>query len=896
MYNTNNIKQIALVIMLLFTAGTAFGQSNTVGSEPSPATDCGEYQWPQGVVRPCPNVVIKQKGDHYYDDDKKGDHTTTPRYRHKGWDTVVSCEHPQILLTSTPYIPVQRFNGTYYVDPIPYDPPDSTFSQGTRMPISTDDNFSNMSTTIPYPFYFFGIRKNSFVLGANGLVAFGPVPVTNTTGTGPSCPWSYSAPLPWNSSSTGNTPSNLEYMRDAIYGVYEDTYPSPSTHGSSGDPNWGIYYGIQDAYPCRKIICSWNDVPQYSCTSLRCSYQIVCYEGSNIIEVHVKQRQVCSSWNGGNGIIGIQNATGLPQVRSTNPADPNSSSAITGKPAAFAPSGYNTTTSSFANVAFRFTPAGTTAKNYGWRRVFDDGHTEELRDASVYPEAMDDTNGYYYPMDDFSTCPTLTRAYVAPKIPTKYVFYLKFRNANNDEYNLTDTITVGVDTVNYLDLHKLVVDDTLPGRQDICLNDTARLRLDITTLQEIAHEEWLIRRVSGGDTITLDSLVAENTNGVPVNLSNDHLTFDSRYTPTPVFRIQGNDTTCLDTTLFSIEDYDRVGDTLMTRKIFLYSNRLPNQGLQANKIDTILIQVTADFASGCHNYDTFLLRIFPNFDTVVSDGICRGESYTWDANGQKYTESTNPVNTIAELHSQPGCDSIVHLRLTVYDVSYTIEHVEDCKPYTWRNGRTYSTGNAATAATDTIILKNKYNCDSIVQLDFVIHPLTAKLRSDVDHFTLDNLDAVLTDVSIGGASRVWQFPNGPEQTGVNAYYSIPAELDGANIILIANSQYGCVDTAKIYIPLNKEHFWVPNVFTPDNPAGNNLFSSVSTKTLKQEMLIYNRRGEMVFRCEGADCAWDGRDLDGNPCVQDAYVYIIRYTNEFEPQNTRVLKGTVTLLR
>ena len=248
------------------------------------------------------------------------------------------------------------------------------------------------------------------------------------------------------------------------------------------------------------------------------------------------------------------------------------------------------------------------------------------------------------------------------------------------------------------------------------------------------------------------------------------------------------------------------------------------------------------------------------------------------------------------LSSAPGCDSTVHLALTVYSVSYTVDHVEDCKPYTWRNGRTYTQGNAATAATDTVILKNRYDCDSIVQLDFVIHPLTAKLRSNVENFTLDNLDAVLTDISIGGASRVWKFPNGPDQTGVNAYYSIPAEMDGANIILIASSEYGCVDTAKIYIPLNKEHFWVPNAFTPDNPAGNSLFSSVSTKTLRQEMLIYNRRGELVFRCEGVDCAWDGRDMDGNPCVQDAYVYIIRYTNEFEPENTRVLRGTVTLIR
>ena len=902
-----HIKLIAIAATLFSLCGGGRLQAQgtgVCGSDPSPAMECGEYQWPLGVIRPCPNVVIKQKGNHYYDDDKQGDHTTTARYRHKGWDTVVSCEHPQIVLSSTPYIPVQRFNGTYYVDPIPYDPPDTTFSLGTRMGIGTDDVFAPSHTVIPYPFYFFGIRKNQFRIGANGLVTF----VSSTDfGDGNYCPYGFRTnnnKIPWDGSA-GHTDPFSSYslrMKDAIYGVMEDTDPA-YFDGSESNRIDGIYYGIQDQFPCRKIICSWKVAPDFGHHDGKGTYQIVCYEGSNIIEVHVRERGCCPTTS--DALIGIQNATGQPQVRSTNPTDPNSSSAITGKPAAFAPSinggtPGNPFTNTLSRVAFRFTPAGSTAKNYGWRRVFDDGRPDvELRDAFVYPEAMDDTNGYFYPMDDFGTCPTLTRAYVSPKEPAKYVFYLKFRNANNDEYNLTDTIFVGVDTVNYLDLHKLNVDDTLPAKLDVCLNDTARLRLDITTLQEITHEEWLIRRVSGGDTITLDSLVADNTPMNLVNLSNDHLTFDNRYTATPIYRIQGNDTVCLDTTLFSLDDYDRVGDTLMTRKLFLFTNRLPVQGLRANKIDTILVQVTTDFASGCHNYDTMMVRIFPNFDSIIMEGICKGDTFTWDTNGhayKKYVDNTDPQTTWVTLSSAPGCDSTVHLALTVYSVSYTVDHVEDCKPYTWRNGRTYTQGNAATAATDTVILKNRYDCDSIVQLDFVIHPLTAKLRSNVENFTLDNLDAVLTDISIGGASRVWKFPNGPDQTGVNAYYSIPAEMDGANIILIASSEYGCVDTAKIYIPLNKEHFWVPNAFTPDNPAGNSLFSSVSTKTLRQEMLIYNRRGEMVYRCEGVDCAWDGRDMDGNPCVQDAYVYIIRYTNEFEPENTRVLRGTVTLIR
>ena len=124
---------------------------------------------------PCPEVLIEQKYDH----------AVNPSYQAMGWDTAVTTENPVIELTAEPYIPVKFFNGTYVVEEVPFNPPDSTFClvdgaalanmndpNRKKMPISTDDDFAGSVTNIPYPFYFFGIRKNSFVLGANGLVTF----------------------------------------------------------------------------------------------------------------------------------------------------------------------------------------------------------------------------------------------------------------------------------------------------------------------------------------------------------------------------------------------------------------------------------------------------------------------------------------------------------------------------------------------------------------------------------------------------------------------------------------------------------------------------------------------------------------------------------------------------
>ncbi|MBR0170089.1 MAG: gliding motility-associated C-terminal domain-containing protein [Bacteroidales bacterium] len=791
------------------------------------------------VVSPCPEVLVEQKYDH----------VISPICRQFGWDTVVGCgDREEMVISAEPYIPVQRFNGTYIVEQIPYNPPDTTFHAGTRMPVSTDDNFSNYATNIPYPFYFFGIRKNSFVLGANGLVAFGPVPVTSNDNTGPGCPWSYSAGLPWTDGTTG-APGNLNYMRDAIYGVYEDTYPSPSTHGSTGDPNWGIYYGVQDEFPCRKIICSWNDVPQFSCTSLRCTYQIVCYEGSNIIEVHVKQREVCNSWNGGNGIIGIQNATGNPQVPSSDPTASNYF-VVNGSPAAFWPTGYNPFTTNLNNTAFRFTPQGTTPGNCVWYRIFDDGRDSvQLRDVTQFPDAVNDVNdtncyGYYEPMNPENTeHPTLTKAHVRPGVSARYVCKLIFKNANNDIYNLYDTISIGVPDKDAFVFTTTDDGDTVKEKK-ICQNVESNIRLQIPSNQTLLRPAtWQVTRVLNGVERVLPSSMY-NVNNIMGSL---HLNADPEY------------------------------DTLPT-----------------NKIDSIWVRGFVEYTNRCLSSDSVLIRVYPIFDTFDVAGICEGERYYWPHTQQYYTQTT--TEPVFDTLSEPGCDSTVHLHLTVYGVSHTYDTIDTCAPLLWQDSILHDHTNTSTISIDTVIKKNIAECDSIVHLVLTIYPVEAHIRSSLQYFDFDNLDVKLDDISTGNASRTWHFPSGPDQTGAEAFWTMPTELDSADIRLIAHSQYGCNDTAHIVIPMNKENVWIPNAFMPDDPQGNNIFSTVSKGTVKQEMYIYNRRGQLVFHCEGTDCGWDGRDGNGDLCPQGAYVYLIRYVNKFNPEKTQVRKGTVTLIR
>ena len=784
----------------------------------------------QAVTSPCPEVLIDQKYDHIGSD----------VYRRRGWDTVVSCNIHTLELTSEPYIPVQYFNGTYVVEEVPYNPPDATFARGAQMPISTDDNFANVLTQIPFNFYFFGIKKSQFCLGANGMVSFSTGIHTvygSANDPGMQCPWQYSAPIPWTAGTQG-APMDLDVMRDAIYGVYEDTHPL----GSYLTGTQGIYYGIQDEYPCRKIICSWKGIPTYpggQNLNNRCTYQIVCYEGSNIVEVHVKRRGVNTDWQNGVGIIGIQNATGMPQTPGTGMNDPNRYVAA-GSPAAFYPQGLNTFNTEMENRAFRFTPQGTTPKTYLWYRIFDDGRVE---DSVALTQNPNDTNGYYLPMNSADSLhPTLTKAYVSPTCPSRYVLRLSFKNANNDWYHLFDTITIGVDMGNGMGIHHVAEPDSSRQR-NVCEGRSTTLSLAIGDEVAARTIGWGVKRIMNGREVELPTSMY----GLDAGLRNITVHPDTR------------------------------------------TDTLPE-----NKIDSLVVTATVDFTNGCTNYDTLLLRVFPNFDTTEVAGICAGESFTWGANGQTYREST--TGAVARLQSEPGCDSVVHLHLTVYDNSINVDTRVECKPLRWINGKTYYTSNAATAEGDTVRLVNRWGCDSVVRLDLSVYPVKPRIESDIEQFDFDHPEAMLTDVSTGNDSRRWLFPTGPDQTARVAYYNIPATLDEARIRLVAYSPYGCSDTATIVIPFNRETFWVPNIFTPDDPSGNALFAPVSTGTLTQEMYIYNRYGMLVYHCEGLDCAWDGRDRNGQPCRQDAYVYVIRYTNRYKPDQTVTRKGSVTLVR
>lgn len=217
-----------------------------------------------------------------------------------GEDIEVTCEDSCITLTAPGIASVASGGGAEYeVEAIPYDVP-YAFNAG-NVAIATGDDVYSGNIPLGFTFNFFGNAYTQCRISSNGWFSFS---LDEAAGYNPN------GPIP-----NANSPLN------AVLAVHSDLNPS-----TCGD----VRYGTFGTAPCRQFVVSWNNVCQFSCTSQIVSAQAVLYEGTDVIELYLANRQPCT-W--GNATMGIQNIDGTSAV---------------------AAPGYNTGNWSASNVAFRF--------------------------------------------------------------------------------------------------------------------------------------------------------------------------------------------------------------------------------------------------------------------------------------------------------------------------------------------------------------------------------------------------------------------------------------------------------------------------------------------------------------------------------------------------------------
>lgn len=296
--------------------------------------------------------------------------------------------------------------------------------------------------------------------------------------------------------------------------------------------------------------------------------------------------------------------------------------------------------------------------------------------------------------------------------------------------------------------------------------------------------------------------------------------------------------------------------------------------------------------NGCDSTLHLTLIVYPIYNIESFDTICDNQfPYFWDdttltsANHQSLVIGHRRHITIN------GCDSLLTLNLTIHPTHRTLdeESVCDGAPYTWIDGNTYYYSTYE----PTVEYTNHYGCDSIVQLILNLdQSFSASMQISPLVVTPEHPEVQLRDLS-RSRSRQWLFGEGNDTARI-AFISFPADADSLNVILIARSFAGCIDSVTGTVHCDLSTIWAPNAFTPDQPT-NSRFFIPANDILAGEVLVYTRQGLLVTRFDLLTGSWDGTK-DGTPLPQGTYTWVARYTTLAQPSNQHQAKSTVTLIR
>ena len=315
-----------------------------------------------------------------------------------------------VVLLHADMLATGQFTNDYTVKQIPYNEQAMLFDYNAGQPVNAqnDDQWlapvdlNECSPTLR--FLFFGQIYDKLYPSSNGIVSF------NQQSQGATCVWNTENYIPAPRPPYTYTPYCYQ---NSAYLLYEDVNPNPTyCYPTGGFNNGTIRVGVVGDFPCRAFVFNYDNVGLYSCCTSSNpdyfnTYQMVLLEGSGIIDVYIKHRACCTSWNGGRGVIGLQNKTSSQIV-----TPPNRDFGTTANPIAW----------SADHEAWRFTPV-TPPAEYG--------------ELTWYKDTVDEEH-------IFSYSPTAKNQTIAvrPTATTSYISEYKYVDATGYTMEFRDTTLV----------------------------------------------------------------------------------------------------------------------------------------------------------------------------------------------------------------------------------------------------------------------------------------------------------------------------------------------------------------------------------------------------------------------------------------------------------------------
>jgi gliding motility-associated-like protein len=803
-------------------------------------------------------------------------------------------------VTCTPFtatIPEIRSTEDYTVGSIPYNPyPFVTTAPALTLSCSNQDDKFFPTSNLPFPFCFYGVTYNQFVVGTNGLITFDVSNNLNCNHWDLSPP--SAGPIPWTgpdlqcASTSCPTPSGTLYPRASIMGVYQDIdIDKPS-------PNKKMEFRIEGTAPCRRAIISFNEIANFSC-SVTSTTMIVIYESTGIIEVYVRDKPSGCSWNNDAAILGIQDWTRMKGL-----APPNRNLGSWG--------------TTGMNEAWQFKPNGSTS-------LLD--HVELVLNGVVVATGTLGTlsNGYYN-VDFGNVCPPIGN--------NQYVVRGVYKVCNDNPatfYFIEDTVEINriapffanADTTspacNGLSTGQVVfnpVGTTAPYEYSIdggttyttnntfsglaagtynfkvrdvngCIKDTVIIITEPTALTAIAitsdatcpNNDGTIDITAGGGTPGYEFSINNGSSWQPGNIFSNLPA--GNYNNIRIRDANGCITNA--TVVVPLND---------TMRLELGSD----SSICAGSSITLIPQTNAltdTFRwtpAATLNFDTARTPIATPLDTTkyyltAKWGICtRTDSITVNVKQKPVpfagNDTTICYKTNALLHGSAS------------NLSGTVN-------YSWSPADSLDTPNAAvtnaridTTRTFYLTVTDNYGCNFSV-----VDSMTVTMMPQLVVFAGNDTNAILNRphqlMASGGVNYVWS-PAGPLN---NPFIANPlATLSNDTYFTVTvTDAIGCIDDDDVFIKVYEgPMYYLPNAFTPNGDGLNDIFVPIPVGIQSTSYFrVFNRYGQLMFQTTEWMKGWDGT-FKGKTAEPGTYVWMIKGVDKNGADIE--MKGTVILLK
>ncbi len=329
----------------------------------------------------------------------------------------------------------------------------------------------------------------------------------------------------------------------------------------------------------------------------------------------------------------------------------------------------------------------------------------------------------------------------------------------------------------------------------------------------------------------------------------------------------------------------------------------PQPSTPTAPVPGVITQPTCEFPTGSviinglPGQGNWTLTRFPGSITVEASGtsftVHGLDPGSYNFTVTNYADCTSPVSADVVINPQPG----PFPTLTITDPAPV------CYPGTadltrpaitagstpnliltyWRDMQTtlpYSTPAAATGGTYFIKGTISGGCSSVapVTVRILQPPLSdAGTDQELTYVFTTTLNALTPDENSTGTWSV-QEGSGTFADPNNPTTSVSNLITGENILMWSVSNSVCPPVLD-YVTINVRNLLIPTLITPDMDGINDYFQLESLETLgKVELIVFDRRGALVFKNSEYDNLWHGTDYNGKPLPDDTYFYVLRGEN------------------